>query len=644
MAKRIREARHYQRKDAAIRLLAEHAKPAIRRDFRASLGHLGSLVPTEQVLQFARAGDWFNVKRAINWAHYREVLKAPFGRLAKLRQAGAELGVQKINGSFAQARRRVRFRKGGQDSRWWVTKASSESPGALDELFAKDSIGDRFNFDILDQATQDRIRAAQDELIRELETQARDTIDTIVMNGAREGLAAEDIVGDIRDMIGLTARQGQAVMNYESMLRDLDPGALMRQLRNSEYDAVFQDAIDAGEDMSEVAISKMVDDYIENYLDYRAETIAQTESVRAINSGIQDGEEQARDRGALPSDAIRQFWQIALDEKTCPVCLSIPDMNPDGVEIGEPFDSIDGPMDAPPDPHPSCRCSLEIITDLDKVPDDELGKSYIVKYSEDQPRDEHGRWTASSGGSQNDPFRSLSSAELRTAADKVAKEMGYDSSKISIRDDQQTFILNGQTMVSGGLAYTSGSRLGQIEIFTNLNSDNAAGVIVHEIEHQKYQAFIDAYYRDNAAMQNDPGPAPNPSGQYWWERQGGSAAIMSPDGSLKGVYAEKYPFYTAMHESFNSVDSAVFENGDGVSPYSYEYWRGVRDGTIGRQSAMHETLAEMARLKYETGKFPDHMGPRITSYRGDVKPTQASIKAGESAWRKLYKTIEKMYS
>src|SRR6266576_1119905 len=132
MAKRIREARHYQRKDAAIRLLAEHAKPAIRRDFRASLGHLGSLVPTERVLQFARAGDWFNVKRAINWDHYREVLKAPFGRLVKLRQAGAELGVQKINGAFAQARRRVRFRKGGHDSRWWISKRASEPSVALD--------------------------------------------------------------------------------------------------------------------------------------------------------------------------------------------------------------------------------------------------------------------------------------------------------------------------------------------------------------------------------------------------------------------------------------------------------------------------------------------------------------------------------
>ncbi len=370
MPKKIRESRHYQRKDSAIRLLAEHAKPVIRKNFREAFSHLGSLVPTKQALHFARAGDWFNLKRSIHWNHYREILKAPFGRLAKLRQSGAELGVQKINGAFAQARRRVRFRKGGGDTRWWVSKSASEPPEALDGLFAKDSLGDRFNFDTLDRATQDRVRAAQDELIQQLEKDARDTIDTIVMNGAKAGLGAEDIVSDIRDMIGLTDRQSQAVMNYEGMLRDLDPGALTRQLRNTEYDALYEDAIDAGADLSEAAIAGMVDDYIENYLDYRAETIAQTESVRAANAGLQDGYEQAIERGALPSDAVKQYWQIALDEKTCEICLSCADMNEEGVAIGEPFDSIDGPQDAPPDPHPNCRCSIEIVTDLDMVPDE----------------------------------------------------------------------------------------------------------------------------------------------------------------------------------------------------------------------------------------------------------------------------------
>jgi hypothetical protein len=239
------------------------------------------------------------------------------------------------------------------------------------ETVVKD-IGGRFNFDLYDQKTQDRIRQAQDDdLIAELEQQARDSIDSIILAGAQSGLGPDEIVEDIRSLIGLTDRQSQAVMNYQNMLYDLDPDALVRRLRNTAYDEEVQAAIDAGEDLTDVAISSMVADYAENYLDFRAQMIAETESTRAVNAGLQDAYAQAIDRGALTSDSVKQFWQVALDEKTCEVCLSIPDMNPDGIGIDDSFESIDGQMDAPPDPHPSCRCSLEIVTDLDKVPDEE---------------------------------------------------------------------------------------------------------------------------------------------------------------------------------------------------------------------------------------------------------------------------------
>lgn len=173
-------------------------------------------------------------------------------------------------------------------------------------------------------------------------------------------------------MIGLTARQSQAVANYRRMLEDLDPGALQRQLRNFLEDDAVQAALDSGEDLDAALIDKLTQDYADNYLDYRAETIADTESTRAVNAGLQDVYSQAIDRGVFPAEAVRQYWQVDLDEKTCPVCLSIPDMNPDGVAIDESFDSIEGPQDAPP-VHPNCRCDISIVTNLDMVPDDGEG-------------------------------------------------------------------------------------------------------------------------------------------------------------------------------------------------------------------------------------------------------------------------------
>ncbi len=232
--------------------------------------------------------------------------------------------------------------------------------------------GDEFAFDLYTQDVQDQLRQAQDELIQDLEQGIRDSIEQIVVNGARQGLGSDQTMDDIRQLIGLTDRQAQAVMNYRDMLESLDSGALDRQLRNFLEDETVQDAIDSGESLDDLMVDKLVQDYADNYLDYRAETIAQTESTRAANLGLQDAYSQAIDNGVFPSDAVKQFWKIALDETTCAVCQSIPDLNPNGVAIDEPFESSIGQVDAPPDPHPNCRCSVEIITDLDMVPADSV--------------------------------------------------------------------------------------------------------------------------------------------------------------------------------------------------------------------------------------------------------------------------------
>jgi len=52
------------------------------------------------------------------------------------------------------------------------------------------------------------------------------------------------------------------------------------------------------------------------------------------------------------------------------VCQSVAERNPDGVGLDEDFESEDGPQDDPPI-HPRCRCTVEYITNLDMLPDDE---------------------------------------------------------------------------------------------------------------------------------------------------------------------------------------------------------------------------------------------------------------------------------
>lgn len=232
------------------------------------------------------------------------------------------------------------------------------------------AIGDEFDFDRFDEDTLAALRQAQDDLIAEMSEQARDTIAYQIDRGVQAGDTADEIAASIRDVVTLTERQAEAVSNYRRLLEDLDQQALERELRNRAFDEVVQDAIDAGEFLSDKAITSLVEDYAENYLDYRADTIALTESLRAANEGLRDSYRQAADRGVFPEDAVRRHWRLAGDERVCPICQSIVENNPDGVGLNEDFQSDDGPVDDSP-VHTRCRCTIEYVTNLDMLPDDQ---------------------------------------------------------------------------------------------------------------------------------------------------------------------------------------------------------------------------------------------------------------------------------
>ncbi len=336
----------YQSRAAPIRQLATLAKPAVARDLKGALKHLGTLVDVPRTVGLIRNGLPRSIWReAVDWKQFHEAMKRPFARLGALHSDAAALGERKINGAFHAAGRHVVFKD--------VAPFRS-----------------KFAYDRFSQATQDALRQYQDALIVQLSNDARNTIDAVIIAGQRAGLTAEEIAADIRETIGLTDRMAQAVFNYRNMLYGMDPAALTRQLSNYADDAVLQAALDRGESLSDAQVDQMTANYEDNYLDYRAGMIAQTESVRAASMGLQDSYAQAIDSGALTQDSVRQYWQIALDEKTCVLCASVADMNPDGVQIGEDFDSDDGPVTAPP-LHPQCRCSVDLITNLDMLPADE---------------------------------------------------------------------------------------------------------------------------------------------------------------------------------------------------------------------------------------------------------------------------------
>jgi hypothetical protein len=284
------------------------------------------------------------------------------------------------------------------------------------------------------------------------------------------------------------------------------------------------------------------------------------------------------------------------------------------------------------------------------------------EYDESQhPRDDHGRWTDAGGGdgdgtsseSGRSPEQEAAHVRLVLHTGRaVAKELGYDASKVSIGAQESPdakFVLNGREYKAAGLAYTTGPAKGMIKLFPKQISEYemTKGITAHEVEHQKFQSAMDKFKEEKERARAEPGPPPDPNGKYWWQRAGGQDAVFTPDDSLRSPYDEKYPVYVSMHEAFGKRSFDDFMKSDGVSDYSYEYWKQFKNEVTNAhyRSAMHETLAEMGRIKYETGKFPDHMGERIISWRGEdkPKPSQKEMDANAKLWRDLYRTVEKVY-
>lgn len=335
--------RDFQHPRDPIRLLAQSAQPKLRKDIREAFKHLRAIVPVSSLAGAIRRGDPRHAAAALI-DHWAEVLKGVFNRLGDIRFDAADLGARKITADFKRAGRRVRY----------VRKA----------------IGDGFDFDRFDEDTLAALREAQDDLIADLSDQARDTVAYLIDRGVQAGDSDDEIAATIRDTISLTERQAQAVANYRTLLENADQGAIERELRNAEFDDAVQAAIDRGEPLADSAIDELVGDYADNYLEYRADVIARTESLRAANEGLRDGYRQAADRGVFPAEAVTRNWLAAIDERTCPICMSIVENNKDGVGLNDDFQSDDGAVDDPP-VHANCRCTVEYVTNLDMLPDDQ---------------------------------------------------------------------------------------------------------------------------------------------------------------------------------------------------------------------------------------------------------------------------------
>jgi len=158
-------------------------------------------------------------------------------------------------------------------------------------------------------------------------------VENIVRRMFTEHIPVDRAARLIADIIGLDARFGNAVANFEAGL------------------------VEEGRDPTQVA--RLVETYADRLRGARARAIARTESIKASVEGQKAIWQRAVETGILDPSRTKRGWIVAADERLCAVCAPIPSQG--AVGLDEPFiDGAGNPTDGPPI-HVNCRCALKLV-------------------------------------------------------------------------------------------------------------------------------------------------------------------------------------------------------------------------------------------------------------------------------------------
>lgn len=215
-----------------------------------------------------------------------------------------------------------------------------------------------------DGSSQRTMMALQDHrlrLVRGFSQEQTKVAQTIIQRGLIEGRNPIAQAREIRESIGLTEKQEAQVHRYRTLLETRNRRALQYKLRDARFDPTVARAIEEEKPLAAEQVERMVTRYRERMVKLRAETIARTESMRALHTGTDMMYRQAVDEGTLGKDEIELEWITAKDERVRPSHLV---MNGQRRKVGEPFiTGLGNLLYFPADPSGAaedtinCRCS-----------------------------------------------------------------------------------------------------------------------------------------------------------------------------------------------------------------------------------------------------------------------------------------------
>jgi hypothetical protein len=178
------------------------------------------------------------------------------------------------------------------------------------------------------QAALSHLQTTQDAL---LATTTQRALPVLVQTAQSWQLPVATTARLVQAMVGLTAPQVRTLTTYRAMLLD--------------------------EQTPPARLTPLVTQRIAALQAQRAQRIAQTVSMQAVNAAQRLQWQQAVQQGQVDGTRLRRFWIVGPDPCT-QQCAPIPGLNPDGRALGEPF-AMPGGVILDPPVHPTCYCTID---------------------------------------------------------------------------------------------------------------------------------------------------------------------------------------------------------------------------------------------------------------------------------------------
>lgn len=164
------------------------------------------------------------------------------------------------------------------------------------------------------------------EVVNDTRTMIAQTVTGGLEIGANPRKTALDIAGRMVNgrrqggLVGLHSTQAGYVQNMRAELADPDAMAnyFTRTRRDKRFDSIVRRAMNEGRAVSQADIDRIAGRYADRLLNLRGETIARTETIKALNAGRQEGLDQLVDSGRLDADQIDRVWDATGDARTRP--------------------------------------------------------------------------------------------------------------------------------------------------------------------------------------------------------------------------------------------------------------------------------------------------------------------------------------